>query len=126
MAVHNACTLKVGLADKSDQLLDRVFFVRNPVMDVGSVKAADEQLGGLQLQALQDVGTGQAVRRGRQRHARDAWKAHSKHMQGTVLRPEIMAPLTHAMGLINRKKAQSALSVQGFQHIPSLRHLDPG
>ena len=92
--------------DEAQQLRAGVFLLDDGVADVGSVKAADEQLGALQLEPLDDVGTGQRIGCGRERHTRHARVALVQHRQAAVLGPEVMAPLAHAMRFVNGEQAQ--------------------
>ena len=101
--------------NEAQQLLGGLFFLDDGVANVGPVEAADELLGVLQLQALQDVGPRQIVCRGGQRDARHAGIAFVQHGQGPVFRAKVVAPLAHAMRFVNGKQTELATLVHGVE-----------
>ena len=109
--------------DKAQQLVGDVFFLRNLVADIGSVKAADKVLRRLKPQALDDVGARQRIGGGRERNARHAAVSLVQHRKGAVFGPKVMAPLAHAVGFINRKQRQLALSMQIIKQTQKARRV---
>ena len=107
--------------DPAHQLVGDVFFLDDGVANIGPVKAADELLRLLQVQAFHDVSAGQVVCSGRQRNARHARIALVQHAQGAVFGTEVVPPLAHAMGFINCKQAQLALGIQIIQQAQKAR-----
>ncbi len=105
LAIDDAGIARVLPRDEADELLGCVFFLDDGVADVGPVKTADKGAGVLQLQALQYVGTRQCIGRGSQRNARHAGIALMEHGQPAVFGAEVVAPLAHAMRLVNCKQA---------------------
>jgi hypothetical protein len=115
LAVDDAGITLVLTLDKPQQLLHRLALFHNRVADVGAVKAADKSAGVLQLQAFQNVCLRQVVGRGGERHARYTGKALVQNGQAPVLRTEIMAPLAHAMGLVDGEQTQQTAFGQGVE-----------
>ena len=112
LAVDDARLARVFALDKAQQLLGRILLFDDLVADVGPVKAADKLACVFQLQALDDVGAGQRVRRGGQGQARHAGVTLVQHGELAVFGPEVVAPLADAVRLVNRKQAQLPALVQ--------------
>ena len=108
LAVHHARFFGVFALDEAQQLRAGVFFLDDGVADVGPVKAADEQFGAFQLQALDDVSARQCVGGGRERHAWHRGVALVQNRQTPVLGPEVVAPLAHAMRFVDGEQAEQA------------------
>ena len=106
LAIHHARGFGVIALNEAQQLGAGFFFLDDGVTDVGSVKAADEQLGAFQLQPLDDVGARQRIGRGRERHTRHAGVAFVQDRQAPVFGPEVVAPLAHAMRFVDGKQAE--------------------
>ncbi len=70
------------------------------------MEAGDEHRRVLHSQRAQDVGPGAPIRGRRQRDARDAGKAIGEARERAVLRTELMAPLRHAMRLVDREQRE--------------------
>lgn len=67
------------------------------------------------MQAFHDVSAGEAVCRCRQGNARHAHIALVQHGKRVVFGAEVMAPLAHAVGFVNRKQAQLPVGMQIVQ-----------
>ncbi len=111
--------------DEADQLLRGVFLLDDAVADVGPVKAADELACFFQLQPLDDVGARDGVGGGGQRHARHAGVALVQHGERAVFGAEVVAPLAHAVRLVDGEQAQGALLVQVVQQAQKARRVQP-
>ena len=122
LAVHHPRVVAVGahvlIADEAQQLLQAVFFLDDLVADVGPVEAADEVLGLFQPQVVHDVGPGEGVGRGGEGDARHLGETLVQRGQAPVFGPEVVAPLAHAVGLVDGKEAEQPALVQRLQ----LRH----
>ena len=79
LAVHNAGLAFMFALDKAQQLLRAIALFHNRVADVGPIEAADEGAGILQLQSLQNIGAGQGIGRGGERHARHTREPFMQH-----------------------------------------------
>ena len=108
LAIHHARFFGVLALDEAQQLGAGVFFLDDGVADVGPVKAADEQFGAFQLQALDDVGAGQRIGCGGECHAWHARVTLVQDGETPVFGPKVVAPLAHAMRFVDRKQAQQA------------------
>ena len=115
LAIHHACLLRVFALDEAQQLRGAVGLFHDAVADVGAVKTADEGAGVFKLQSFDDVGAGDGVCGGGERDAGYAAKTLMQHRQCPVLGTEIVAPLAHAMDLINRKQAQQTACMQRIE-----------
>jgi hypothetical protein len=102
-----------------------VLLLDDGVADVRPVEAADELVRVFELQPLDDVGAGQRVGGGGQRDARHARVALVQHGQRPVLGPEVVAPLAHAVGFVDREQAQGALLVQVIEQAQKARRVQP-
>ena len=69
-------------------------------------------MGIFKLQPFHDVSAGERIRRGRQCNARHLRVALVQHRERAVLGAKVVAPLAHAMGLINGKQAKLALLIK--------------
>ena len=124
LAVNNAGLVRVLTLYKTQQLGGGIALFHNGVADIGPVKAAHKGARLLQLEPLQDVGARQVVGRGRQRHAGHAGEALMQHGQRAVFRTEVVAPLAHAMGFIDRKQAELAALKQRVELRQKTRRSD--
>ena len=122
--VHSAAGARVDdasltamLLQKAQQLRLRVVLAPQQVADVGPIEAGQEHLSLLQPQPLYDLLTGARIRRGGERQARHLRKALGQHLQLDVLGPEVVPPLRHAVGLIDRKQGQRLLARQLAQSL---------
>ena len=103
-AVDDPCVPGVLGAQQVEQLRLRPVLGHDPVGDVGPVEAGDEVACALQLEALGDLGPRGRRRRRRQRDARDGRPALVQHRQLEVVGPEVVAPLGHAVRLVDREE----------------------
>ena len=124
LAVNDTGLSGVLGLDKAQQLARRVGLFDNAVADVGPVKAADEFARVFQLEPLDHVLARQRVGGGSQCHARHVWKAFVQQAQRAVFGPEVVAPLAHAMRLVNRKQAEQPALVQRSQQALHARRVD--
>ncbi len=91
--------------DEVEQLLARARLGRDAVLDVRAVERRDELPGVGQLEPLGDLGAG-GGRGGRgQGDPGDAGPALVQHRQAQVVRAEVVAPLGHAVRLVDREQA---------------------
>ena len=77
------------------------------------------------MQALHHVGTGQVVGGGGQGDARHARIALVQQGQLAVFGAKVVAPLAHAMRLVNGKQGQLPLGVQGIEQAQKARRDQP-
>ena len=85
------------------------------VADVRPVEAGDELAGGFEPELARDLGARALVGRCCQRDAGYARKAVGEQAKLPVLGPEIVAPLRHAMRLVDRKQ-RNARPLQQRNH----------
>jgi hypothetical protein len=101
-AVDDTGLAGVALLDEAQQLFPGAAFVdAHVVADVGAVEAGDEMARVFQLQAPGDLLAGGLIRRGGEGDARHLGKALVQNGKLHVFRPEVVAPLGHAMGLVD-------------------------
>ena len=86
------------------ELTLRVVAQADAVADVGAIEAGDELPRVLQRKPLDDFLARALVRRGGERDARHLRKTLVQDRQLAVLRPEIVAPLRHAVRLVDREQ----------------------
>ena len=91
-------------ANKIEQLLASVLFLRDSILNVGTVETADKLARLLQLQALDDFLAGALVGGCGQGDAWNLWKLFRQYPQLQVIAAEIMSPLGDAVGFINGKQ----------------------
>jgi hypothetical protein len=115
LAIHDPCVALVLVADKAQQLRSRVAFLDHGVADVRPVEAADEDARCAERQAFDDVAARQPVGRCRQGDARHLRIALVQHVERQVVDAEIVAPLAHAMRLVDGEQAEQAARVQGVE-----------
>jgi hypothetical protein len=91
--------------------------------DVRAIEAADEKARASQGQALDDLAPGAFVGRRRQRDARHAGEAFRQHRELQVLGPEVVAPLRHAVGLVDgdERQGHAGQQVEGAVEHQTLR-----
>ena len=108
------------------QLLLGIAALADAVADVGAVKTGNKPCWILQGQALHDLVAGGHIGRRGQRHPGHARKTLGQRRQTQVLGPEVMAPLRHAMRLVDGDQRQWRLGEQvqrAWQHQPLRRHV---
>ena len=115
LAVDDAGVALVLVVDEAQQLRARVVLFDDGVADVGAVEAADEDARGLQLQPLDDVGARELVGGGGQRDARHDGVALVQHIEREVVLAEVVAPLAHAMSLIDGEQAEQPALVERIE-----------
>ena len=79
-------------------------FKANAVANVGPVKTHHKAGGILELQARRNLEPGLLVGGGGERNARYVGELLVQQTQLQVISPKIMAPLRHAVRLVNRKQ----------------------
>ena len=124
LAVNDTRVALMLVRDKADQLLRWLLLLDNRVADVGAVKTADKRACALKLQPLQNIGAGQIVCGCGERDARHAGVALVQHRQRAVFGAKVVAPLTHAMGLVNCKQAQMPTRIKRIQLRQKARRRD--
>ncbi len=122
-AVHDAGVARVLLAEEGEELLPWVGLGHDPVLDVGPVEAGDEVPGRRQVQPLSDLLVGGAGGRGGEGDPRDVRPALAEQGEGEVVGAEVVAPLGHAVGLVDREDGDLAAGeqVQRGVHAQPLR-----
>ncbi len=113
--------------DKGEQLLARIVLFDDPVTDIGPVKARNKDTRVVERQALNDLVTRQCIGRRRQRDARHGREAFVQHRELDVLGPEVVAPLRHAVRLVDREQADAAALEQveeARRHQPFRRNVE--
>ena len=87
-------------------------FALDAVLDVRPVEARHEVPRVRQAQALGDLAVGRGGRGGGEGEARDAGEALGEVAQREVVGPEVVAPLRHAVRLVDRDDAEPAARQQ--------------
>ncbi len=93
-------------ASSIEQLRGLAHLRRGGEVQVGPMEARDEHLGRIHAQRLQDVGTRARIGGRGQRHARHAGEAVRQTRQLAIFGAELVAPLRHAMRLVDREQRQ--------------------
>ncbi|MNZ90218.1 hypothetical protein D3C78_1091730 [compost metagenome] len=107
--------IATAFGEEAEQLLARLLLGHDAVEDVRPVEAGKELLGVLQVQALDHLLAGAHVRRGGQGDARDMREVLGELAQLQVFRTEVVAPLGHAVRLVDGEQADVQL-LQEAQH----------
>ena len=107
-AVDDAGVTLVLAAEKIKQLTGRVGLPDDAVLDVGPVEGGDEVPGVVELEARCDLGVRRLGRRGRQRNPRYVRPPLVEVGEHEVLRPEVVAPLRHAMRFVDGEERDRA------------------
>ncbi len=119
-AVNDAGIAGVFGAQETQQLLARAATaLGNAVADVGAVETADEHARVAQTEARDDLAARGFVGGGGQRNARDVRKAFVQHRQLHVLGAEVVAPLRHAVRLVDGEQRNVGARQEierAFQH----------
>ncbi len=131
-AIHDAAVMPaigvhvLGL-DEGEQLVARVVLLDDAVADVRPVEAGDEHARIVQRQPLDDLLAGERVGRGRECNTRHLREALVQHRQLDVLGPEVVAPLRHAVRLVDREQPHAGTFEQveeARRHQPLGRHIE--
>ena len=88
----------------------------------GPVEAGDELARLFQRQALDDLAPGRGVRRGGERDARHCRKTLVEYRQFPVFGAEVVAPLRHAVRLVDGEQRQSRAGLHLLQRAQEIRH----
>ena len=107
-AVHDPGVSRVLCFQERQQLLPGVVLEANAVANVGPVKAHYKAGGILELQARPNLVPGLLVGGGGECYARYGRELLVQQTQLQVISPKIMAPLRHAVRLVNRKQRDLA------------------
>ena len=107
-AVDDAGLARMLVADEAQQLLARLALLDDPVADVGPVEAGHEHPRAGE-QPLLDLQPRRRIGGGGQRDARHLRKALAQQAELAVLGAEVVAPLRHAVRLVDREQRQPAL-----------------
>src|SRR5690606_3969064 len=78
----------------------------HPVADVGPVEAGDEAPSSIQVQLVGYLATGGSIGSGCQRQPHHSWVALSQQPELYVLWPEVVAPLRHAVSLVDGEEVE--------------------
>ena len=105
-AVDDAGVAGVLAAQQVEQLPARVLLVDDHVAQVGAVERRDEAGGVLEPQLLAHLAAGRLVGGGGERDARHVRVALGEDAQPQVLGAEVVAPLAHAVGLVDRDQRE--------------------
>ncbi len=103
-AVDDAGVLRVLVADEIEQLVARALLRADAIADVGAVEAGDEGLAAVGQELVGDLAPGALVGGGGERDARHVGEALAQHAELQVLGAEIVAPLRHAVRLVDREQ----------------------
>ncbi len=112
LAVDDAGVARVLVVDEAQQLRAGVVLLDDGIADIRPVEAADEDARVFQLQPLDDVAPRQGIGGGGQGDPRHARIAPVQHVERQIVLAEIMAPLAHAVGLVDREQTEQAALVQ--------------
>ena len=112
LTIHHTGIALVFTFYEAKQLRAGLFFFNDGVTNVGAVKAADKKTGIFQLQPLDDVGSGECIGCGCQGHPGHARITFVQNREASILGPEIVAPLTHTMRLVDGKQTQLAMAIK--------------
>ncbi len=102
-AINDAGLAGMLAPDEFEQLLSRAVFLCDPIADIRSVEAGNEDAGSAQPQFIDDLRSGRHVRGRGERNSRDLGITLGQDGQTNVLGTEIVAPLRHAVRLVNRE-----------------------
>src|SRR3546814_1367218 len=100
-------------------LRSAVVLLHHGIADVGAVEGAGEAVRVLQLQAFGDLALGRRVGGRGERDPRDVGPALVQQGQLAVLAAEIVAPLRHAMGLVDGEQGD----LRSEEHTSELQSL---
>ena len=113
--IHNARVSCVIFLDETQQLCACLVFIDNGVADIGSIKAGDEYARLIECKPQNDFIARLRISGGGECNAWNIRKAFVKHRQLQIFRAEIMAPLRHAMRLVNGEQRDARL-LQKLKH----------
>ena len=94
--------------DERDQLLAGIDLGHDAVLDVRAVEAGDEMLGAVEPQPLGELLVRRAGGGRRERHAGDPREPLAQIAQREIVGTEVVAPLRHAMRLVDRDDTECA------------------
>ena len=119
------------LFEKGEQLASGFILGPEQIANVGPIKTGQKHPAPLQPQPLHNLAAGARIGRGGERQPRHVGKALRQDSQLDVFRPEIMAPLGYAVGLVDRKQGRGlapGAAGQSLQQIarqqPLWRHIE--
>ena len=104
--------LTLVAAQELEQLAPRIGLLDDPVADVRPVEARHEDARALEAELRDDLGARLRVGGGGQCDARHVRKALVQHGELRVFRAEVMAPLRHAVRLVDRVERDRARGEQ--------------
>ncbi len=107
-AVDDARLAGVLVAQELDQLAPGLALGGDAVLDVGAVEARHEMACLPQVEPGGDLGVGGLGGGGGERDAGDVGPALVQHGEGQVVGPEVVPPLGHAVGLVDREQGDRA------------------
>ena len=126
-AVDDARLAVVARAQEGEQLPRRVGLRHHLVADVGTIEAGDEETGARQAQVLEDLAPRRLVGGRGERDARHPREAARQHVETAVLGTEVVAPLAHAVGLVDGEQRERRAVEQLEERLgqePLGRHVD--
>ncbi len=100
------------IGEKSEQLLARIVTLDDGVADVRAIEAGDKDLRRVEPEAGDDLLPRQLVGGGGERDARDVRVALVQFRELDVLGPEVVAPLRHAVRLVDGEQRELAARVE--------------
>src|SRR5262245_1558417 len=98
--------------DEFEQLVARVALLRDRVTNIRAIEARDEDSRPLELQAGDDLGTRQLVRRSGEGDTRHFRKTFMQYRELNILGPEIVSPLRDAVRFVDGEERELGASEQ--------------
>ena len=111
-AIDDAGVAGVALLDESLELGLRVLLVDDFIFDVRAIETRDELRGIGEPEAGDDLLARQVIGGGGQRDARHVGKTLGDDGKADIFRAEVMAPLRHAMRLVDREQGDLGAAEQ--------------
>ena len=108
-AIDDAALARVLVGDECEELRARIVLVDDRVANVRTIEAGDEDARILQAQPGDDLFARQRIGGGGERDARNARIASLQQRQLEVIGPEIVAPLRHAVRLVDGEERDARL-----------------
>jgi hypothetical protein len=120
-AVDDAGLARMLVGDEPQQLRTAIVLVDDRVADVGAIEARHEDACRREIEARHNLGAGLRIGGRRQRDSRHARITLMQHRQRQVLGSEIVAPLRHAVRLVDREQRD----LDTIDQVEATRHSQP-